>query len=763
MNKLIKTLVALVFLMIVKQDLNAQTLYDFGDVPASYEQNTKNQYLPARHRINNSLTLGDLVDAEAAPQSVMPGADNNGVNGDGLDEDGITGLPPLLFSGSEYRVSVSVTNNFTTATTVHAWIDMNGDGRFSADEYTSVPVRANSGKQTVELVWPVVINGPGGKHLYMRIRVSQGPLTDYIYSYDVDERSIGDGLSTGLNAATPSFGEVEDYQISVDERAATLQDCGPSDSRLGMSPPIKALFHGSILRTADGGFLVFGSGANPKGGTQFTPLKVENGVNGFVFDGVPLIMTGLSHKYFMLTSAGLYSWGASDFGTPFMNPRADIHPEPLPPEISPAYVQHIDAGLSTKSNALVVLTKTGDVWVYSSAEKSHVNGNGNLPGMQWHKVMLNATTPLTGIVDVRTSGNAVIATDGNNFYTWGGNVMTGDGTGGGTTAPTIVNRPYATKMIPPVGISLPVKQMEISQKNDLVASYYLRDAAGKVFVLGGNARGQLGLGNLNAVTRWSVITQMNEQPDGPNLDTDVTKPISKVRWISASNSDGEYPQFSLITEEGRNYTVASNDHGYQGSMGGAPKATNIYLPTAITTNGGKQMMPGKVLFVGAGGHISIITIEGQDNYGYVGHTILGSDGCAGCTMSPAEFDFRGPPSVGELCGTSGSCYIPGATNGQSLQSFVGITSLGRAGTIDADKWPKVRSGAWLVLESKTKGFVPNRVAFNASGLPVGIPTGNFVEGMLVYDTTNNCLKMYTSKDKGGSYGWYKIESQACPD
>lgn len=744
MNKLLKTLVALAFLTLVKQNLNAQNLYDFGDLPASYEQNTKNQFFPARHTSNGNLTLVDLADREA---------DDNGVNGQ----------LPLIFSGSEYRVSATVTNNLTTAATVHAWIDMNGDGRFTADEYTSVVLRANSGKQTVNLVWPIVINGLGDKNLYMRIRVSQNVLTDNIYTYDVDERSIGDGLSTGVYGASAGNGVVSNFQLSVDQRAATLQDCGPSDSRLGISSPIQALFHGSILKTADGGFLVFGAGANPKGGTLFTPSKVENGTIGFVFDGDPLIMTGVSHKYFMLTSAGLYSWGASEFGPPFMDPRADIHPESLPPGISPAYIQNIEVGFSTSSNALAVLTKTGDVWVYSSAEKSNVNGNGNLAGMQWHKVMLNATTPLTGMKDVRSSGNALIATDGNNFYTWGSNIMLGDGTGGGTTIPTIVNRPYATKMIQPAGISLPVKQVEISQQDNQVASYYLRDAAGKVFVLGGNTRGQLGLGNRDAVKRWDVITQMNEQPDGPNLDTDVTKPIKKVRWITASHSDGRYPHFSLITEEGRNYTVASIDYGYAGSMGGAPKATNIYLPTAITTNGGKQMMPGNMLFVTAGGHISIIIREGNDNYGYVGHTIQGSDGCGGCTMSPAEFDFSGPPSVGEICGVSQFCYILGATSGQSLQSFVGITSLGRAGTIDADQWPKARSGAWLVLESKTKGFVPNRVSFNASGLPTGIPASNFVEGMLVYDTTNGCLKMYTSKDKGASYGWYKIEKQTCPD
>lgn len=716
--------------------------YVYGTAPESYEQNAKNQFLPARHLPNGNLVFDNLTGLESTPNGGTPGIGNKKL--------------PLLFTGTEYSIPATVTNDLATPATVHAWIDMNADGRFSADEYISVVLPAYSGKKEINLVWPVTANGTGALELNMRIRVTAAPFVDDVATKDIDERSIGDGLKTGLFGLAGTYGEIQDYKVPVDGAVATLQDCGPTDSRLGIAPPIKALYHASILRTADGGFLVFGVGASGTGNTQNTPLKVENGNGGLEFAGTPLLMTGLSHKYFLLTSAGLYTWAASQFGPIFINNIAKINQIVLPPGVSPAYIQNMDAGLSTQSNALMLLTKTGEVWVYSSAEKSDVNGNGGLPGMKWHQVMLNATTVLTGMKDVHTSGNAGIATDGNSFYTWGGNVMLGEGGG-------VVNLSYATKMVQPAGISLPVKQVEISQKDDLSASYYLRDAAGKVFVLGGNGRGQLGLGHKNVVAGWDVITQMNEQPDGPNLDTDVTKPISKVRWITASNSDGLYPHFSLITEEGINYTVASNETGGYGSMGGAPKATNIYLPTAITTNDGKQMMPGKMLYVAAGGHISIIIVEGRDNYGYVGHTVLGSDGCAGCTMSPNEYDFQGPPPIGEICGASEYCYIPGATNGQSLQSFVGISSLGRVGTIDADKWPMARSGAWLVLESKTKGFVLIRVAFNPSGVPTGIPASNFVEGMLVYDVTNNCLKMYTSKDKGISYGWYKIDRQACPD
>ncbi len=109
------------------------------------------------------------------------------------------------------------------------------------------------------------------------------------------------------------------------------------------------------------------------------------------------------------------------------------------------------------------------------------------------------------------------------------------------------------------------------------------------------------------------------------------------------------------------------------------------------------------------------------------------------------------------------CYKPGATTGGStLNTKVGITALGRAGTTDTDNWPMTRKGGWLVLESKTKGFVPNRVAFSG-GNPVGIAAADFVEGMMVYDTTNKCLKMYTLKDGDSAMAWHCVTTQTCPD
>ena len=115
---------------------------------------------------------------------------------------------------------------------------------------------------------------------------------------------------------------------------------------------------------------------------------------------------------------------------------------------------------------------------------------------------------------------------------------------------------------------------------------------------------------------------------------------------------------------------------------------------------------------------------------------------------------------------SSFCYKPAVLDaGNTYPTKHGITALGRAGA-ENDNWPMVRQSAWTVLEAKTKGFVVNRVKFNASNQPVATDGTTLVittpvEGMMVYDTTNNCLKVYTSTD-GTTFAWYCMTTQTCP-
>ena len=104
------------------------------------------------------------------------------------------------------------------------------------------------------------------------------------------------------------------------------------------------------------------------------------------------------------------------------------------------------------------------------------------------------------------------------------------------------------------------------------------------------------------------------------------------------------------------------------------------------------------------------------------------------------------------------CYKPATTAGTALDTKHGITALGRAG-VDMGNWPMVRKGAWTALESKTKGFVVNRISTTAQVTAIANP----VEGMMVYDEEADCLKIYTTTDNGVTFSWQCFNTQTCPN
>lgn len=104
--------------------------------------------------------------------------------------------------------------------------------------------------------------------------------------------------------------------------------------------------------------------------------------------------------------------------------------------------------------------------------------------------------------------------------------------------------------------------------------------------------------------------------------------------------------------------------------------------------------------------------------------------------------------------SSPRCYKPATTAGTVLNTYHGITSLARAGASGKDNWPMVRKGAWTAIESKTKGFVLNRIPTTAQVNAIANP----LEGMLVYDVEADCLKINVD---GTAAGWKCLNTQTC--
>lgn len=98
-----------------------------------------------------------------------------------------------------------------------------------------------------------------------------------------------------------------------------------------------------------------------------------------------------------------------------------------------------------------------------------------------------------------------------------------------------------------------------------------------------------------------------------------------------------------------------------------------------------------------------------------------------------------------------ACFNDAVTTGTAKDTKVGITLLKRAGADNTDNWPMVRKGGHIALESNTQGFVPTRIAKADLG-NIAQPQ----EGMMVYDTTDKCLKIYTAGD------WKCFNTPSCP-
>jgi len=207
--------------------------YDFGDAPISYESNSSSAFAPARNTPSSTLRLGIIPDAEIVPASVSSGADNNGSNGDGTDEDGITSPPADVSIGVAYSSTVAVTNTSGAARTLYGWIDFNRNGRFEVGEVTTANVAINATSAT--LTWTTAQTGAAiaGK-TYMRLRIAVAALSDAAGTSAVDERSIADGANTGTFGAT-SPGEVEDYQLNLYNTDIAVHKVGPVTVNTGGS------------------------------------------------------------------------------------------------------------------------------------------------------------------------------------------------------------------------------------------------------------------------------------------------------------------------------------------------------------------------------------------------------------------------------------------------------------------------------------------------------------------------------------------------
>lgn len=532
---------------------------------------------------------------------------------------------------------------------------------------------------------------------------------------------------------------------------------------------IVSSFHATVLKENSGIFKAWGQETSPNGtGDLLSPTAITS-ANGFSYIGTPLKATTgsgsdgvtIRHQHALLTTDGLYVWGVNNmlisssiknttaFGKISVNGKTDG----LPAGVTPQQVKMMFGSFQT----LGIVTCSGEAWVLSMTGDKNGDGsiqNSGTPNSNtvWHRVRTSvAGNPtLDNVVAMRGTANALFAlTSDSKLYTWGTGTYINSG---GAT-----NRTYATEVSVPAGAT--PKMIGMTEAGT-AQSYYLLATNGKLYTMGDNSSRQLGDGTTAAKNTWVQPLKVTDQ-SGQGIGV-----LENIAWISP-NEHSRYPTttagINVLTNNYKQWAWGYNDNYMLGGASPSSAYDPIYMPgTSAAANGLK--VTDELIAVETGGHTSMNIKKGSDKFGYVGHRTNGSMG-DGSTANEYIPTYSYQTAIVTVCGapTSSFCYKPGITAGTALDTKVGISSLGRAGATDADNWPMIRKGGHIALEAKTKAFVPNRVAFDASGNPVGIVAANFVEGMVVYDTTNKCLKMYTSKDNGVSFGWYCITTQTCPD
>lgn len=539
-------------------------------------------------------------------------------------------------------------------------------------------------------------------------------------------------------------------------------------------------FHSTRMRDPLGNVFVWGEKmANNGIGNLLVPTLLNN-INYPALTGDILKFTGGSSgkdvvQSVVLTTTGLFAWGQEGIlisnnlttnatfqkiavGTYGVNAGA-TKADGLPDGVAPADVKM----LFGTYNTLALTTCSGEAWVLALDTNLYGDNSGSpaTNNQLWHRVHTNATTTLDNVVAIRGNGWRMLMalTATGEVYTWGGTTRLGNGSA--TAA-----RVFATQMTLPAGVT-PKMIGVTSSSNVLTPTNYILGTNSNVYALGENSRRQLGNFTTTNSNSWVQVQKSATAGDY----------LTNVVWISPNEHDqinyGSTPLYmmgsiNVLTTNGRLWAWGVND----GQMLGGPSNNPIdptempgSIPSANPYDIGKLNWTDKVIAVETGGHTSMIVKDNSKKYGYVGHRVNGSMGDGTSTdVYETEYNFASTPVI-DLCGApaeEGVCYKPGIA-GIGLDTKVGITSLSRAGATDTDNWPMTRKGGWIALESQTKGFVPNRVAFNALGNPIGIPPADFVEGMMVFDTINKCMKMYTSMDGGATYAWYCLSTQTCTD
>ncbi|WLD23723.1 hypothetical protein NU10_13600 [Flavobacterium dauae] len=598
-------------------------------------------------------------------------------------------------------------------------------------------VQNTNGVGNITVAWPVEV-----ENLYLVQSVDDSfDATDTFTAMDNTVTVNG----TDYNTATVTLGDGEYFTFAglLPDYCIT-GDCNPN-TFLNTSDPntieydnIVSTFHSTLMRDAStGALMVWGERMASNGTTNvLSPTEVNStnypGLTGDILKFAAGSNYTSGPQIAVLTTDGLFAWGTQGYlissgltssstfqpvsiGTYGVNggtPKADGLPEGVAPE----NVKMLFGTYQT----LALTTCSGEAWVLAQNANQYGDGAASSTANHqlWHRVHVDAVTTLDNVVAIRGNGYQTLMalTATGEVYTWGVNTILGDGS-------AMTSRPFATQMTLPAGVTPKM----IGATGTTTSTYYVLGTTGNIYSLGTNTNRELG--NFNT-TSSNVWVQVQKSATAGDYLTDVV-------WISPQEHDRTYGSINVLTTDGRLWAWGNNNGQMLGGSGAAINPTEMpgSIPATDPYDSGKLNWTDKVIAVETGGHTSMIVKDNIQKYGYVGHRTNGSMGDGTSTSGTEnQYNFSDTPEI-NLCGApveQGYCTQPGATGSPTEFTKTGISD--REGAVGT--WPGNVPNGFIAIQSADKGFVITRLT------TAQINALDAVEGMLVYDTDEECVKLY---------------------
>lgn len=231
----------------------------------------------------------------------------------------------------------------------------------------------------------------------------------------------------------------------------------------------------------------------------------------YEYTGSPLgvaasgVSTSNGTQMWILSTTGLWGWGYSANTINAAVGNTSLTKMALPTGVTIGNV----AFIRSSKGGLALVTTSGAVWMKagagSSCDASVYGDASSALDNNWHQVTTAASTPLTGVTELSFTGTAAMAiTSSGTVYVWGLNTLRGNSTAAATRSRATLmtlHSDFTALQVP--------RKAEIIQTGTNAAAQFLLGANGKVYSLGGNLNGVLGIGNTTDQTSWSMLSLTN--------------------------------------------------------------------------------------------------------------------------------------------------------------------------------------------------------------------------------------------------------------